>query len=94
MKNLVETQPINLPFEIDDCDYCVIESINLFPVLSLSFIRYTDTKYILNADYVQELNDKIRERVLDLNTTNKNTLHSAVMKIVKKYAEFTINRTA
>ena len=97
MKNLVETQEIDLPFEFETPTiFCAIRSIELSPAQKLYFTNYADTKYIVFNTSVERLSDEIRETLLELydaNVTNKNTKRSAVMKIVKKYTEFTINRT-
>ena len=97
MKNRVETNPINLPFETDSDDFCAIRSIVISPVQTLYFTNYADTKYIMFNTEVEKLSDEISQTLLDLfdkNATNKNTVRSAVMKLVKKYAQFTINRTS
>ena len=98
MKNLVETQPINLPFAFVDCEhFCAIRSITLDPAQTLHFTNYADTKYIVFDTQVERISDEIRQTLIEFrnkNVTNKNTVRSAVMKIVKKYAEFSINRTA
>ena len=99
MKNLVETQQINLPFAFDDSttQFCAIRSITLAPNHFLNFTNYADTRYIVFDTQVERISDEIRQTLLDLyakNIRNKNTVRSTVMKIVKKYAEFSINRTA
>ena len=97
MKNLVETQEIDLPFEFETPTiFCAIRSIVLSPAWGLNFTNYADTKYIVFNTSVERLSDEIRETLIEFrnkNITNKNTQRSAVMKIVKKYTEFTINRT-
>jgi hypothetical protein len=96
MKNL-KTQEIDLPFEFETPTiFCAIRSIELSPAQTLYFTNYADTKYIVFNTSVERLSDEIRETLIELsdaNVTNKNTKRSAVMKLVKKYAEFTINRT-
>ena len=99
MKNLVKTQPINLPFAFTESttEFCAIRSIELGPAWGIKFTNYADTRYIVFDTQVERISDEIRQTLIEFsekNITNKNTVRSAVMKIVKKYAEFSINRTA
>ena len=98
MKNLVKTQPINFPNKFADSttEFCAIRSIEIAAHHFLNFTNYADTRYIVFETEVETMSNEIRQTLLDLyakNITNKNTVRSAVMKIVKKYAEFSINRT-
>lgn len=100
----INLQGLNLP--VNDLDeYRLIRSINIISdYYTLYFNKYTDTHYIVLSTELKKLSDEIHQTLLELGkdyhtmpcvATNRakerKIFTDAVIKVVKKYAKFTVD---